>query len=131
MILITRTDVSDASNKVVGLAEDVDASPLDDVPEANGAVVGGRGGDRTVELNPGHAAVVAGQGQYHIADVYVPDDDPRILHAGRARENVLRVPACKRCSCTTFYLVSGEQDGCVEIDGGHEIFVRLNAALSD
>ena len=74
-----RTDVSNASNKVVGLAEDVDAGPLDDVPEANGAVVGGRGGDRTVELNPGHAAVVAGQGQYHIADVNVPDDNPRIL----------------------------------------------------
>ena len=96
VILTTRTDVSDASNKVVGLAEDVDAGPLDDVPEANGAVVGGRGGDRTVELNPGHASVVAGQGQYHIADVYVPDDDPRILHAGRrARVNSWRVLVCK------------------------------------
>ena len=29
-----------------------------------------------------------------------------------------------------YYLVSSEQEGCVEIDGGDEIFVCLNAAKS-
>ena len=73
------TDISDASNKIVGLAEDVDAGPLDDVPKANGAVIGCRGGDGPVELNPGHASVVTCQSQYHIADIDVPDDNTRIL----------------------------------------------------
>ena len=73
------TDESDASDKVVGLAEDADARALDDVPQANGAVVRGRGGDGTVELDPGHAAVVTRQRQDLAANGDVPDDNPRIL----------------------------------------------------
>ena len=80
---------------------------------------------------------MTGEGQYHIADVNVPDDDSRILWRGKLSLDFRISPMINKTTTkfimhhSMYYLVCSEQEGCVEIDGGDEIFVRLNAAKSD